>query len=69
MSLSITINNFSPAPARRDQELTLLVEAIKNMEQTIRAAGGSMTSGNISIGGTSGPVNVGTFTWTPQAAS
>ncbi|MGV7215896.1 hypothetical protein [Bradyrhizobium sp. UFLA05-112] len=67
MSLSITISNFSPAPSRRDQELALLVEALRNIEQTLRAPGGSVTSGSAFVAGTS--TAVGTFTWTPQASS
>lgn len=69
MSLTITLNNLSPAPARRDQELTILVEALNNVGQSMRAPGGSVTSGSIFIAGANGPVNVGSFSWTPQASS
>lgn len=69
MSLSITINNFSPAPEKRFQEMATLLSALKDVERAIGMSGSTVTSGNINIPGSSGPVNVGTWTWTPQASS
>jgi hypothetical protein len=69
MSLSVTINNFSPTLATRAQELEKIDRLLKQASQNVRSAGGSATSGNLTDGGPQGTVVLGTWTYTPQASS
>lgn len=67
MSLTVTINNFSPALDKRQQEVEKIHRMLEQCGQNIHAAGGTVTSGNL-IDGNSTTV-LGTWTYTPQAAS
>lgn len=62
----ITINNQSPALDQRQSELAVIAQALGTAAQVMRSAGGTQTSGNI-IG--TGGVVLGTWAYTPQAAS
>ena len=64
--LSLTVNNPSPALEKKFQEVALIERALALAVQSIRAAGGVTTSGNIM---NDGATVIGTWTYTPQAAS
>jgi hypothetical protein len=66
MSLFVlTINNLSPALEKQHQEVAHLQSCLQSAALAVRRAGGKQTSGNISNGATV----VGSWTYTPQAAS
>jgi hypothetical protein len=62
----ITINNLSPALDKKFQEVTIVARGLALASQAIQAAGGQTTSGNIL---NDGATVIGTWTYTPQAAS
>jgi hypothetical protein len=64
--LSLTVNNASPALDKQHQEVQLIDRALQLAKMDIRSNGGKKTSGNIA---TDGGVVIGTWTYTPQAAS
>jgi hypothetical protein len=65
--LTITVNNASPALDKQHQEVALIDRALQLAKADIRSNGGKKTSGNILADG--GVVVLGTWTYTPQAAS
>jgi hypothetical protein len=64
--LSLTVNNPSPALEKKFHEVALIERALALAVQSIRAAGGVTTSGNIM---NDGATVIGTWTYTPQATS
>jgi hypothetical protein len=64
---TLTINNFATAFDRQYQELARIDEALRLAVQDVRSNGGKHTSGNILAQG--GATVVGTWVYTPQAAS
>jgi hypothetical protein len=64
--LTLTVNNTSPAMDKKYGEVALIARALDLAAQSIRMAGGSVTSGNING---DGGVLLGTWTYTPQATS
>ena len=64
--LSLTVNNPSPALEKKFQEVALIERALALAVQSIRAAGGVTTSGNIM---NDGATVIGTWTYTAQASS
>jgi hypothetical protein len=67
MSLAvITVSAQSPSLDTRAQEVALISRALELAAQAIRAAGGTVTSGNI-LG--DGAVVLGTFVYSPVASS
>jgi hypothetical protein len=64
---TLTINNLSPALDRQHQELQRIHNYLEAAVLDVRGAGGKKTSGNILDN--AGTVTVGTWTYTPQAAS
>ena len=68
MSLfTLTINNLSPALEKKNQEVTIIQQYGEQALAAMRAAGGALTSGNITAPG--GVTVVGSWTYTPQASS
>jgi hypothetical protein len=66
MSLAvITINVPSPVLDKQHQEVQLIDRALQLAKQDIRSNGGKKTSGTITDGG----VVIGTWTYSPSAAS
>jgi hypothetical protein len=67
MSLCVvTINNLAPALDRKFQEVQVIARGLELAAQAIRSAGGQQTAGNING---DGGVLLGTYAYTPQAAS
>jgi hypothetical protein len=68
---TLTINNLSPAMDRQNHEVTLIHKYLELAIQDVRGAGGKKTSGNITdnLGNAGGTVVVGSWAYTPQAAS
>ena len=64
---TLTINNLSPALDKQAQEVECIQRFAERGLQVLRAAGGAQTSGNIMAEG--GATVVGSWTYTPQAAS
>jgi hypothetical protein len=64
--LTLTVNNASPALDKQHQEVQLIDRALTLAKTDIRSSGGKRTSGNIA---TDGGAVIGTWTYTPQAAS
>ena len=64
--LTLTVNNASPALDKQHQEVALISRALHLAANDVRAAGGKKTSGNIVD---TGATVLGTWTYTPQAAS
>jgi hypothetical protein len=64
--LTLTINNLSPALDKQHQEVERIHRYLELAAQDLRGAGGKKTSGNIVDTGTT---VVGSWTYTPQAAS
>ena len=64
---TLTINNLSPALDKQNQEVERIQNYSNAAVQAVRAAGGAQTSGNIYASG--GATLVGSWTYTPQAAS
>jgi hypothetical protein len=64
--LTLTVNNQSPALDKQMSEVALIARALDLAAGDIRRNGGSKTSGNIID---TGGATVGTWTYTPQAAS
>ncbi|MBA2402735.1 MAG: hypothetical protein H0V72_29375 [Bradyrhizobium sp.] len=62
----ITVNNRTPALDKKAQEVVAVARAVALASQAIASAGGAVTSGNIVD---DGAVVVGSWTFTPQAAS
>jgi hypothetical protein len=62
----ITINNLSPALDKKFQEVQVVARGLALASQAIAGAGGQVTSGNIL---NDGATVIGTWTYTPQAAS
>jgi hypothetical protein len=69
MSMTVTIPNFSPALATRQQEVEKIHRMLKQCGQDLHAAGGAKTSGNLIDGGPQGVTVFGTWTYTPQATA
>lgn len=68
MSLFVlTINNLSPALDKKNQEVTVIQQYAEQALYAVRAAGGAVTSGNITAPG--GATVVGSWTYTPQAST
>jgi hypothetical protein len=68
MSLfTLTINNLSPALDKQSHEVERLHKYLNLAIQDVRGSGGKHTSGNIVEAG--GVTVVGSWTYTPQAAS
>jgi hypothetical protein len=63
--LTLTVNNASPALDKQHQEVQLIDRALQLAKMDIRSNGGKKTSGTIIDAG----VTLGTWTFTPQAAS
>jgi hypothetical protein len=63
---TITVNAPSTPLATRAQEVALTARALDLAAQSIRAAGGTATSGDILD---TGAVAVGSWVYTPQAGS
>jgi polysaccharide deacetylase 2 family uncharacterized protein YibQ len=67
MSLAvITVNNQSPALDHKSSEVALIARALELAAQSIRGAGGALTSGSIVD---SGAAVIGSWTYTAQATS
>jgi hypothetical protein len=64
---TLTINNLSPALDRQHQEVERIHKYLQAAAQDVRGSGGKHTSGNIVESG--GTTVVGSWTYTPQAAS
>ena len=64
---TLSISNLSPALDKQNQEVAVVEQYTKQALQALRAAGGTSTSGNIYAPG--GATVVGSWTYTPQAAS
>jgi hypothetical protein len=64
-ALSVTVNTISPQLDKRHQEVQVISRALELAGQSIRMAGGAVTSGNIVDAG----VTLGTWTYTPAASS
>ena len=62
----ITVNNLATPLDKKFQEVRFIVRALDLAEQAISAPGGTVTSGNII---NDGGVVIGTWSYTPQAAS
>jgi hypothetical protein len=62
---TLTISNLSPALEKQHQEVAIIHRYLNLAAQDVRGAGGKKTSGNILDGATV----VGSWTFTPQAAS
>jgi hypothetical protein len=62
----ITVNNQAPALDKKYSETQLIARALSLAAQSIGAAGGTVTSGNIV---NDGGVVIGSFVYTPQASS
>jgi hypothetical protein len=60
------VNNQSPALGKQYSEVALIARALELAAQSVRAAGGAQTSGNIVD---TGAVVLGTWTYIPQATS
>jgi hypothetical protein len=67
MSLSVTINNFSPALGTKQAEVEKIHRLLEQLGENLHQAGGGLTSGNLTDGNNSSVL--GTWTYTPQAAS
>jgi hypothetical protein len=63
----LTINNLSPALEKQHQEVERLHKYLNLAIADLRGSGGKHTSGNIVEAG--GVTVVGSWTYTPQAAS
>jgi hypothetical protein len=63
---TLIVNNASPALDKQHQEVQLIDRALVLAKMDVRSNGGKKTSGNIV---TDGAVVIGTWTYTPQAAS
>jgi hypothetical protein len=64
--LTVTVNNPSSALDKRFKEVALISRALELAVQSIRAAGGAQTSGNIMD---TGQVLLGSWVYSPQASS
>jgi hypothetical protein len=64
---TLTINNFSTAMDKQHQELQRIHSYLNAAVIDMRGAGGKKLTGNILDN--AGTVTVGTWTYTPQAAS
>jgi uncharacterized protein (DUF3084 family) len=64
---TLTINNLSPALDKQNQEVERIQNYAQSAVQALRAAGGALTSGNITAPG--GATVVGSWTYTPQASN
>jgi hypothetical protein len=62
----LTIPNPSPALDKQAQEVALIARACELAAQSVRAAGGAKTSGNVID---SGGVTIGSFVYVPVATS
>jgi hypothetical protein len=69
MSLSVTINNFSPPIGNRQAEVEKIHRMLELLGQNLHAAGGTLTSGNLIDAGPAGNTVLGTWTYTPQASA
>jgi hypothetical protein len=68
MSLFVlTINNLAPAMEKQHQEVERIHQYLNRALQDVRGSGGKHLSGNILDAG--GVTVVGSWTYTPQAAS
>jgi hypothetical protein len=64
--LTVTVNNPGSALDKRFKEVALISRALELAVQSIRAAGGAQTSGNIMD---TGQVLLGSWNYTPQASN
>jgi hypothetical protein len=64
--LTLTVNNLAPALDKKTQEVAVIARALGIAAQLVQSQGGLVTSGNILV---DGGVNIGTWTYTPQASS
>jgi hypothetical protein len=64
---TLTINNLSPALEKQHQETERIHKYLELAIQDLRGSGGKVTSKNITDSG--GSTVVGSWTYTPQAAS
>ena len=69
MSLSVTINNFSPAIGNRQAEVEKMHRLLEQLGEVLHQSGGSIASGNLIDAGPAGNTVLGTWTYTAQAAS
>lgn len=64
---TLTINNFGTALDKQNHEVERIQRYLQSASQDVRSPGGKKTSGNIVDSG--GVTVVGSWTYTPQAAS
>jgi hypothetical protein len=64
--LTLTVNNLATPLDKKFQEVQFIARALDLAQQAISAPGGTVTSGNVI---NDGGVVIGTWTYTPQAAS
>lgn len=69
MSLSVTINNFSPALGTRQAEVEKMHRLLEQLGENLHQAGGTLASGNLIDSGPAGNTVLGSWTYTAQAAS
>lgn len=63
---TLTVNNQSPALEHKSSEVAVIARALGIAAQLVQSQGGLVTSGNITV---DGGVNIGSWTYTPQATS
>jgi hypothetical protein len=64
-AIVVTVNTITPQLDKRAQEVQVINRALELAAQSVRMAGGAVTSGNIVDAG----VTLGTWTYTPAASS